>query len=125
MNRLKLNTYSSSTKFSCYPFGLTMKVISSQATGILENKFKYNGKEEQDELGLNMYDYGARLYDPSRAGWSNIDPLSEGMRRYSPYNYCFANPLRFIDPEGLSPTDIVFFNSNGEETKRLYFKYFK
>jgi len=36
--------------------------------------YKYNGKEYQDELGVNMYDYGSRLYDPARVGWSNIDP---------------------------------------------------
>jgi len=25
--------------------------------------YKYNGKELQEELGLNLYDYGARNYD--------------------------------------------------------------
>lgn len=28
-------------------------------------KFKFNGMEFQDELGLNMYDYSARNYDPA------------------------------------------------------------
>jgi RHS repeat-associated protein len=85
-----------------YPFGMVMSGQSwRNSTQTIKNDYLYNGKEYQDELGLDWYDYGARFYDAVIGRWHVKDPLSEKYVSLSPYNYVSNNPLIFIDPDGM------------------------
>jgi RHS repeat-associated protein len=89
-----------------YPFGLKHKGYNTSITG-RHHKYMFGGKELQDEIvgssSFEVYDFGARNYDAALGRWMNLDPLAEKMRRHSPYNYAFNNPIYFIDPDGMAP----------------------
>jgi len=55
--------------------------------------------------GLNEYDYGSRWQDPTIGRWPTMDPLVDKYYSISPYAYCAGNPVRYIDPTGMSMDD--------------------
>jgi RHS repeat-associated protein len=71
----------------------------------LNYDYKYNGKEYQDELGLNITAMDYRQYDSAIGRFNSIDVLSELAPSLSPYRFGFNNPVFFSDPTGLYEVD--------------------
>jgi RHS repeat-associated protein len=79
--------------------------------------YLFTGKEYDPETKL--YYFGARYYDPKLAMWPSTDPILLSYIQGQPnggifvpkslglYSYARLNPIRFIDPDGLSPWNRV------------------
>ncbi len=72
-----------------------------------DNRYLYNGKELNDDFGLGWNDYGARWYDAAVGRWNGVDPKIEKYETISGFAYCFNNTIRYFDPDGADPGDVL------------------
>ena len=82
-----------------YPFGMKMNYTWMDNVA-LDNRYQYNGKEFNDDLGLNWNDYGARWYDGNVGRFYSLDRFTEKYSFMSTYQYTSNNPLKYIDVNG-------------------------
>lgn len=76
-----------------YPFGSRWEDPESILS---DNRYRYNGKEEQAFVDVPYVDYGTRMSDARyRMVWNGIDPLAEKYYAVSPYAFC-AKGMFFI-----------------------------
>lgn len=91
-----------------YPFGSRWEDPESLLS---DNRYRYNGKEEQAFVGLPYIDYGARQLLAPFHIWLTQDPLAEKYYALSPYAFCAGSPILYVDPDG---KDVWEINTNGE-----------
>ena len=98
------------------------------------SRYMYGAKEWDSNVSL--YDFSARWYNPAGAvSFTTMDPLCEKYYSISPYGYCVNNPIRYIDPFGLTTyyvkgkrytfndgEDNLSISVSMRELKRLYNK---
>ena len=96
-----------------YPFGMAFNGSWYADNTASKYKYLYNGKELNEDFGLNLSDYGARWYDASIGRWWNVDPLAILYHNYTPYNYVMNNPISLIDPDGMSASDKESVGADG------------
>jgi uncharacterized protein RhaS with RHS repeats len=71
-----------------------------------------------------MYYANARYYDP-KGTFISRDPLFENFFHWSPYHYCYNNPIRYTDPTGMVAGDFqdengVIIGNDGIDDGKLY-----
>ncbi|MEL7003304.1 MAG: RHS repeat-associated core domain-containing protein, partial [Bacteroidota bacterium] len=72
------------------------------------NNFLYNGKELQNVLNFNLFDYGARYFDVNLGRFTSIDPLASDYYAWSPYHYAANDPIRMVDIGGMGWGDGIW-----------------
>ena len=102
-----------------YPFGLAFN--SYQRENSITQDYKYNGKEEQTELGLGWLDYGWRMYSPDLGRFSTLDPVAGKFVGLSPYSYCADNPVLLDDPDGRDWSISAYKDKKGQWQIRFTF----
>ena len=101
-----------------YPYGLPLPAAGGLAGNA--QPYKYGGKEllsacHGGDSGADaltgLYDFGPRWQSSPTALWAQPDPEAESYPGISPYAYCAANPVKYIDPTGCS---IFFMEQDGK-----------
>ncbi|ANH81961.1 hypothetical protein A8C56_14170 [Niabella ginsenosidivorans] len=100
-----------------YPFGMSVARVANTP-----NRYLYNGKEQQPELGGTdggQYDYGARFYDPVIGRFHAIDPLANDFTYYTPYQFAGNEVPNAIDLDGLEPLRVTTFPTLSKIAKNV------
>lgn len=103
-----------------HPYGTTSLRAGSSAAEVAAKRFRYAGKERDEETGFSYY--GARMYIPWLAHWASVDPrlFEAGAAtadeappiftgpELNGYLFVFANPIVHTDPNGREPVPIGY-----------------
>jgi RHS repeat-associated protein len=84
-----------------YPYGQTR-------SGTMDTDRLYTG--QRWEAGIGLYDYNARYYDPALGRFVQADtvvPSPHNSQSFNRYLYTLGNPLRYADPNGHLPKDLI------------------
>lgn len=105
-----------------YPFGMRWE----DGTQLPDNRYLFNGKEDQNFVNVPYADYGARMLDSKyRLGWLGQDLLAEKNFSIGSYVFCANNPICLIDNNGKDwySYEEEYEDENCETKTRTRYKY--
>ncbi|WP_461644097.1 SpvB/TcaC N-terminal domain-containing protein [Labilibaculum euxinus] len=82
-----------------HPFGTSSYRSGRTETETSQKRYKYVGKERDEETGL--YYYGFRYYAAWLCRFVSVDPLQFDYPHYTPFQYAGNKPITYIDLDGL------------------------
>jgi RHS repeat-associated protein len=91
-----------------HPYGTTAFQAGRSAVEVSPKRYRYTGKERDDETGLNYH--GARYYAPWLGRWVSCDPL-DTIDSLNLYQYAKLNPCTFSDPSGTNVDPNLFIDN--------------
>jgi RHS repeat-associated protein len=91
-----------------------------QQTTTSSYRYGFNGKEKANEITNDDYDYDARIYDGRLGRWLSVDPAFSKSPSFSPYSYCFNNPIIYTDPDGEYPLIVISDQVSGYTFAHVY-----
>ena len=97
-----------------YPFGGIMPGRSGN-NGMSHDRTKFTGYLLEEEGEQDTYHAEARGYDPVIGRFTSRDPLEKLYPGVTPFAYAMNNPVRLVDPTGMSPW--VFDDSDSGDKK--------
>ncbi|MDR1876291.1 MAG: M15 family metallopeptidase [Flavobacteriaceae bacterium] len=101
------------------PFG---EVFLEEKNDKWNTPYKFNSKELDEET--NLYYFSSRYFDSKLSLFYSVDALAE--QTGTPYQYCYQNPVRYIDPTGMKPEGDyydkygTYLGSDGIDDNKVY-----
>jgi RHS repeat-associated protein len=81
-----------------YAFG--MEMMGRTYNAISSYRYGFNGKEQDNDIDGNSYDYGYRIYNPRLGRFLSTDPLYKDYAHLTPYQFASNSPIFSIDRDG-------------------------
>ncbi|MFQ5856892.1 MAG: toxin TcdB middle/N-terminal domain-containing protein [Anaerolineae bacterium] len=105
-----------------YPYG-----TDRMRSGASDVAYRFTDQEHDLEIGL--YNYGARFYDPLVGRFISVDPLymeepEKGLEKpqaLNLYAYAYNNPIRYHDPTGQVPIETVLDAADAAMSARDFY----
>jgi RHS repeat-associated protein len=102
-----------------YPFGMAMP-SRKFIIGGSQYRFGFNGKEKDEDIALENYNLGARIYDARIGRLLSTDPREAEYAWQSTYVYYKNSPLAIIDIDGKGgggpPETILYHTTKSVES---------